>query len=202
MDILIGVSHVMKIRNTQDLQNYLDGQKLSPEAFSKKCMISNMTIRRYLSKGGDSAIPMKYWAAFDRVTDTSNHSSAWFGQAMDEDFSAFADSLEKDGKGEHDLGKMDEELKTKKKSPHVGQKLKEAVTSVFNAVIDDRLQTKDRFLAIGALLYFLNPIDLIPDTTPAVGYLDDYAVLTMVVARLAVHVRPTDRATDPTSELV
>ena len=187
----------MKIRTTQDLQQYLDSQKLSPESFSRKCMISNMTIRRYLSKPSDCAIPMKYWAALDRVTDTTNHSNAWMGQAMDADFPDLTDSLEREGKGEHDIHRIGEDLHEKKKNPHVGQKLKEAVTTLFAAVQNNKLHAKDRFLAIGALLYFLNPVDLIPDATPGVGYLDDYAVLTMVVARLAIHARPPeDKKTD------
>jgi uncharacterized membrane protein YkvA (DUF1232 family) len=36
-------------------------------------------------------------------------------------------------------------------------------------------------MALGALLYFLNPLDLIPDTIPVLGYVDDGAVITYVV---------------------
>ena len=189
----------MKIRTTQDLQNYLNSQKLSPESFSKKCMISNMTIRRYLSKPNEFQIPMKYWAAFDRASEGESASAKtgeWFKQAMEQDFSGLADTLEESGRGEHDLNQMKEDLKSKKKSPHVGQKLKEAVTTLFSAITNNQLPTRDRFLAIGALIYFLNPVDLIPDATPVVGYLDDYAVLTMVVARLALHVKPSDESKD------
>ncbi len=35
-------------------------------------------------------------------------------------------------------------------------------------------------LAIGAIVYFVNPIDLIPDFIPAAGFVDDAAVLTLV----------------------
>lgn len=37
-------------------------------------------------------------------------------------------------------------------------------------------------LAIGALIYFLSPVDLIPDPIPLVGYVDDAAVIGFVVA--------------------
>ena len=37
-------------------------------------------------------------------------------------------------------------------------------------------------LAIAALIYFVSPIDLIPDFIPGVGYLDDVAVISFVVA--------------------
>ena len=186
----------MKIRTTQDLRKFLEKQKLSPEGFSKQCLISNMTLRRYLDKPSDFQIPMKYWAAFDQASKEDefggSKNTEWLKQAMEQDFASLADSLEESGKGEHDLHQLSEDLKTKKKNPHVGQKLKEAVTTLFSAITNNQLSKKDRFLAIGALIYFLNPIDLIPDVTPGVGYLDDYAVLTMVVARLALHVKASE----------
>ncbi len=40
---------------------------------------------------------------------------------------------------------------------------------------------KSIFAAAAALLYILNPLDLIPDLVPALGLVDDAAVLTMVV---------------------
>jgi uncharacterized membrane protein YkvA (DUF1232 family) len=40
-------------------------------------------------------------------------------------------------------------------------------------------------LIIGALLYFISPIDLVPDFIPIAGYLDDIAVIAGVVALLA-----------------
>jgi uncharacterized membrane protein YkvA (DUF1232 family) len=40
-------------------------------------------------------------------------------------------------------------------------------------------------LAIGALIYFLSPVDLIPDVIPVAGYVDDAAVIAFVVASLS-----------------
>ena len=39
-------------------------------------------------------------------------------------------------------------------------------------------------LAIAALIYFVSPIDLIPDFIPGVGYLDDVAIISFVVASI------------------
>jgi uncharacterized membrane protein YkvA (DUF1232 family) len=39
-------------------------------------------------------------------------------------------------------------------------------------------------LAIGAVLYFVSPIDAIPDVVPGVGYLDDAAVVAFVIASI------------------
>ncbi|HYD49024.1 MAG TPA: YkvA family protein [Terriglobales bacterium] len=38
--------------------------------------------------------------------------------------------------------------------------------------------------AVGALIYFINPMDAMPDVVPAVGYLDDGAVLAFVASSL------------------
>ena len=39
---------------------------------------------------------------------------------------------------------------------------------------------KSLLLIVAALLYFINPIDVIPDVMPVVGFTDDFAVLFMV----------------------
>jgi len=44
---------------------------------------------------------------------------------------------------------------------------------------------KSLIMAIAGLLYFLDPIDIIPDFIPVVGYLDDGVVLTFVAK--AIH---------------
>lgn len=41
---------------------------------------------------------------------------------------------------------------------------------------------------IGALGYFISPLDAIPDLTPMVGYTDDIGVLAMAVASVATHI--------------
>ena len=37
---------------------------------------------------------------------------------------------------------------------------------------------------IGAILYFLNPFDAIPDPTPIIGYFDDVSVIAWVAKTL------------------
>lgn len=47
-----------------------------------------------------------------------------------------------------------------------------------------RIPLKAIVLIVGAVLYFLNPLDLIPDFLPIIGYLDDAAVLGYVLRTL------------------
>ena len=46
------------------------------------------------------------------------------------------------------------------------------------------ISTKSIVILIGAILYFLNPFDAIPDTIPVLGYVDDVAVVGWVVKTL------------------
>lgn len=43
-----------------------------------------------------------------------------------------------------------------------------------------RIPTKTILIVTAALVYFLNPFDLVPDTLPALGLTDDFAVLAWV----------------------
>ena len=47
-----------------------------------------------------------------------------------------------------------------------------------------RLPRKTILMAIAAIIYFLNPLDLVPDFIPGVGYLDDATVIAFVVASI------------------
>jgi len=46
---------------------------------------------------------------------------------------------------------------------------------------------------LGALAYFVLPIDLIPDILPVLGYADDAAVLATALRLVASHIRPEHR---------
>lgn len=41
---------------------------------------------------------------------------------------------------------------------------------------------------IGALGYFISPIDALPDLTPVVGFMDDFGVLVMALSTVAVYI--------------
>lgn len=50
-----------------------------------------------------------------------------------------------------------------------------------------------RTTIMGALGYFISPIDAIPDFTPVLGYSDDLGVLTAAVAVVAAHITPAHK---------
>lgn len=59
--------------------------------------------------------------------------------------------------------------------------------SVFSRIIKDRsagnyprFPWKSMLSIVGSLLYFLNPLDVIPDFIPFIGYLDDITLLAWV----------------------
>jgi uncharacterized membrane protein YkvA (DUF1232 family) len=39
-------------------------------------------------------------------------------------------------------------------------------------------------IVIGALIYFISPVDSIPDISPLIGYLDDLGVITALIKYL------------------
>ncbi len=51
-----------------------------------------------------------------------------------------------------------------------------------------------RATILGALGYFIFPIDAIPDVLVPIGYTDDAAVLAAALAAVAVHVGPEQKA--------
>lgn len=51
-----------------------------------------------------------------------------------------------------------------------------------------------RALVVAALVYLINPLDMLPDTLPGVGLVDDMAVLAFALERLSRFVTPAVRA--------
>jgi uncharacterized membrane protein YkvA (DUF1232 family) len=175
----------MKIRRVSDLVTFLEVQGDSPETLSRKLKISNMTIRRLLRKPHDTVIPGKYHAAFDAVSSPETEMvpflASHFTKIPDEtSFDGLLIELEKAGEGVQDLEKLKRDVDTKYKDKNIGKELRDNVALVLKSIFSKDLPLKYRAICVGAILYFINPIDLIPDTIPVIGYLDDFAVLTLV----------------------
>lgn len=51
----------------------------------------------------------------------------------------------------------------------------------------------DKAIILGALGYFITPLDLIPDITPGVGYSDDMMALIFALKKVSMHITEDDR---------
>lgn len=56
---------------------------------------------------------------------------------------------------------------------------------IYDLLVSGKLTGRDKVLVLGALVYFINPFDLIPDFTPFLGFADDLAVLAMAYRYLS-----------------
>jgi len=58
------------------------------------------------------------------------------------------------------------------------------VLALYRYMVDPEVHWTKKALVVGALVYFIVPIDAIPDFTPIVGYVDDAAVVAAVIKTL------------------
>ncbi len=89
-----------------------------------------------------------------------------------------------------------EDLEKKGSDPKSEEKVKESFESyyekqksrfsffheleeMYDWFVSGKMSNKDKAILIGSLLYFINPVDFIPDITPFLGFSDDFAVLLM-----------------------
>ena len=72
------------------------------------------------------------------------------------------------------------------KVERVGKKLSftKDLKALFNYFSDTSIPWYRKSIVVGALVYFIFPIDSIPDLAPLVGYLDDLGVITAVIKYL------------------
>lgn len=56
---------------------------------------------------------------------------------------------------------------------------------IYDLLSSKKLNKQDKALIIGALLYFINPFDIMPDITPFVGFIDDMSVIALVYRYLS-----------------
>jgi len=77
---------------------------------------------------------------------------------------------------EEDFWKKVKEVAIKAGKEIIGEALK-----LFYAILNKKTAVTAKAVAIGALGYFISPIDAIPDITPVVGYADDLGVIALAV---------------------
>jgi uncharacterized membrane protein YkvA (DUF1232 family) len=62
-----------------------------------------------------------------------------------------------------------------------GASWKRCISGIMTVVRSKELTLVDKLVAYGALFYLLTPLDLIPDALPGIGYLDDFAILSLAL---------------------
>ncbi len=97
------------------------------------------------------------------------------------------ENIESYGKNYSDDGLWNKLRKVAKKS---GIKVVYAVLVLYYALMSPTTSAKDRAIIIGALGYFILPLDLMPDFIPISGYGDDLGALLWAVARVAKNITP------------
>lgn len=68
----------------------------------------------------------------------------------------------------------------------IGKGLIDSIKFLFSAMIDPRTPFQVKAIAIAALVYFISPIDAIPDVIPGAGFIDDAAAIAAAVAAIAI----------------
>ena len=78
------------------------------------------------------------------------------------------------------------------KLERVGKKLSfiNDIKALYSYMLDPAVPWYRKSIVLGALIYFITPIDSIPDLVPLVGYLDDLGVITAVLKFLGSELIP------------
>ena len=69
-----------------------------------------------------------------------------------------------------------------------GRKLVEKALQLYYAAADPKTPTWARGIIWGALMYFIAPLDAIPDVVPFAGFSDDLGVLVCAVITVNAHI--------------
>lgn len=69
----------------------------------------------------------------------------------------------------------------------------EDLVAAYYCALDTRTPLKVRAALLGALVYFILPVDAIPDVIAGLGYTDDAAVLAAVISMVAQNIHPRHR---------
>lgn len=66
----------------------------------------------------------------------------------------------------------------------------EDVIALYNYLKDDSVKWYRKLIVVSALLYFITPIDTVPDLAPLVGYLDDLGVIVAAIKYIGSEIKP------------
>ncbi len=73
----------------------------------------------------------------------------------------------------------------------------EDVVALYKYMKDDSVNWYRKLIVVAALVYFISPIDTIPDFAPLVGYLDDLGVIMAAIKYIGTEIKPYYRVPAP-----
>lgn len=74
-----------------------------------------------------------------------------------------------------------------------GRDVIEKVMILYYCLRDPDVPQWARRIIMGALAYFVLPVDAIPDITPFAGFADDFVVLVAAIGMVVTHIKPEHR---------
>lgn len=92
-----------------------------------------------------------------------------------------------------DEAELRQKLWRKLKREVAGVPFLEDVLTAYYCAFDRNTPVHVKAVLVGAIVYFVVPDDLIPDSLPIIGYADDAAVLGMAIKMMSSHIRPEHR---------
>jgi uncharacterized membrane protein YkvA (DUF1232 family) len=92
-----------------------------------------------------------------------------------------------------DESELRQRLWRKLKREVAGVPFLEDVLTAHYCAFDRNTPVHVKAVLVGAIVYFVVPDDLIPDSLPIIGYADDAAVLGMAIKMMSSHIRPEHR---------
>lgn len=69
-----------------------------------------------------------------------------------------------------------------------GREVVQKALLLYFALESDHVPKWARTVIIGALAYFISPVDVVPDPLPVVGYADDLVILVAALGAVAAHI--------------
>jgi uncharacterized membrane protein YkvA (DUF1232 family) len=169
----------------RDLRHCLEQRQISPEKLASDVQLSHMTIRRWLKRKDSEPLPRKYSAILGPVL--AGVPTIDFSQAMERgtlgsaDMAKLMQEVEKSGQDFKDVPSLESDLRTKLKTARFDKIFIDSCRRLLQSIKSPKTPLRAKAVCVGALLYFISPIDLIPDNIPVLGYLDDIAVLSLAL---------------------
>lgn len=117
-------------------------------------------------------------------------SSTFSGDDFDTAYDAFADEARADANEQRVRRGFWRTLK--RAAGHVP--FVDELVAAYYCALDSRTPTRVRAMLLGALAYFVMPVDIVPDLLMGIGFTDDVTVLLSVLGLVRAHINDDHRA--------